>query len=161
MAVVNIQAYACERCNYRWTPRDFPVTTKVRKATQGLSQVQDAILEPSKNAQHSSRESGSLQGVGNHSSRTGPSGFNSKSPAFRGNMTVTVKRLTVAKGCVRVVIYVRVSSKNQDIENSAEAQIAECKAYIEKMGWTLVGIYIDKSQERPRRQTATAQPDGP
>ncbi len=61
-------------------------------------------------------------------------------------MTVTVKRLTVAKGCVRVVIYVRVSSKNQDIENSAEAQIAECKAYIEKMGWTLVGIYIDKAK---------------
>ena len=31
MAVVTVQAYACERCNYRWTPREFPVTTNVEK----------------------------------------------------------------------------------------------------------------------------------
>ena len=46
---------------------------------------------------------------------------------------------------IRVVIYVRVSSKNQDVENSSDAQISECKAYIEKMGWELVGIYVDKA----------------
>ena len=60
-------------------------------------------------------------------------------------MTVTVKRTTVVKGRIRVVIYVRVSSRTQDIENSAEAQIASCKAHIEKMGWILTGIYIDKA----------------
>ena len=53
-------------------------------------------------------------------------------------MTVTMKRIHSVDGPIRVVIYVRVSSRNQDIENSSEAQIAECKAYIEKMGWTLV-----------------------
>ena len=61
-------------------------------------------------------------------------------------MTVTVKRINAVKGPIRVVIYVRVSSRNQDIENSADAQIAACKAYIEKMGWILVGIYIDKAR---------------
>ena len=61
-------------------------------------------------------------------------------------MTVTVKRSTAVAGPIRVVIYVRVSSRNQDIENSSDAQIAECKAYIEKMGWILVGIYIDKAR---------------
>ena len=61
-------------------------------------------------------------------------------------MTVTVKQIKAVKGPIRVVIYVRVSSRTQDIENSAEAQIETCKAYIEKMGWTLVGIYIDKAR---------------
>ena len=37
-------------------------------------------------------------------------------------------------GPIRVVIYVRVSSRNLDIGHSSEAQIALCKAYIEKMG---------------------------
>ena len=61
-------------------------------------------------------------------------------------MTVTIKRIHSVDGPIRVVIYVRVSSRNQDIENSSEAQIAECKAYIEKMGWILVGIYMDKAR---------------
>ena len=61
-------------------------------------------------------------------------------------MTATIKRIPTVEGPIRVVIYVRVSSRNQDIENSSDAQIAECKAYIEKMGWTLVGIYIDKAR---------------
>ncbi len=61
-------------------------------------------------------------------------------------MTVTIKRINAVEGPIRVVIYVRVSSRNQDIENSSDAQIAECKAFIEKMGWTLVGIYIDKAK---------------
>ena len=61
-------------------------------------------------------------------------------------MTATIKRINAVKGPIRVVIYVRVSSRNQDIENSSDAQIAECKAYIKKMGWTLVGIYIDKAR---------------
>ena len=58
-----------------------------------------------------------------------------------------IKKLTPAdEGPVRVVIYVRVSSRNQDIENSADAQVAECKAYIEERGWVLVGIYIDRAK---------------
>ena len=61
-------------------------------------------------------------------------------------MTAKIKRIHLTKGPIRVVIYVRVSSRNQDIENSADAQIAECTAYIEKMGWILVGIYIDKAK---------------
>ena len=61
-------------------------------------------------------------------------------------MTATKKRKTAVEGPIRAVIYVRVSSRNQDIENSSEAQIAECKAFIEKMGWTLVAIYIDKAK---------------
>ena len=61
-------------------------------------------------------------------------------------MTATMKRTNSDEKPIRVVIYVRVSSKNQDIENSAEAQIAECKAYIKKMGWVLVGIYVDKAE---------------
>ena len=61
-------------------------------------------------------------------------------------MTVKIKKIHSKQGPVRVVIYVRVSSKNQDIENSAAAQIAECKAYIQQMGWVLVGIYIDEAK---------------
>ena len=61
-------------------------------------------------------------------------------------MAAKIKRIDATKGPIRVVIYVRVSSRNQDIENSADAQIAECTAYIEKMGWILVGIYIDKAK---------------
>jgi DNA invertase Pin-like site-specific DNA recombinase len=61
-------------------------------------------------------------------------------------VTATIKRIPTVEGPIRAVIYVRVSSRNQDIENSSDAQIAECKAYIEKMGWILVGIYIDKAK---------------
>ena len=61
-------------------------------------------------------------------------------------MKLKVKQISSQQGPVRVVIYVRVSSRNQDIENSAEAQIAECTAYIEQRGWVLVGIYIDKAK---------------
>ena len=61
-------------------------------------------------------------------------------------MTVTIKPINPVRGPIRVVIYARVSSRNQDIENSSDAQIAECKAFIEKMGWILVGIYIDKAK---------------
>ena len=61
-------------------------------------------------------------------------------------MTVTVKQIKAVKGPIRVVIYVRVSSRTQDIENSADAQIETCKAYIEKMGWILTGIYIDEAR---------------
>ena len=61
-------------------------------------------------------------------------------------MTAKIKKIHSKQGPIRVVIYVRVSSKNQDIENSAAAQIAECKAYIQQMGWVLVGIYIDEAK---------------
>ena len=61
-------------------------------------------------------------------------------------MTVKIKRIHSTKGPIRVVIYVRVSSRNQDIENSADSQIANCMAYIEKMGWVLVRIYRDEAK---------------
>ena len=70
-------------------------------------------------------------------------------------MTAKIKKIHSKQGPVRVVIYVRVSSRNQDIENSADAQIAECTAYIERMGWILVGIYRDEAKSG--RDTDRAQ----
>ena len=70
-------------------------------------------------------------------------------------MTAKIKKIHSKQGPVRVVIYVRVSSRNQDIENSADAQIAECMAYIERMGWILVGIYKDEAKSG--RDTDRAQ----
>ena len=70
-------------------------------------------------------------------------------------MTAKIKKIHSKQGPVRVVIYVRVSSRNQDIENSADAQIAECMAYIERMGWILVGIYRDEAKSG--RDTDRAQ----
>ena len=29
MAIVTVQAYECERCHYRWTPRDTPVSNHI------------------------------------------------------------------------------------------------------------------------------------
>ena len=71
-------------------------------------------------------------------------------------MTVIVEPIKGVEIRIRAVIYVRISSRNQDIENSSSAQIAAGKAFIEKMGgWVLVGIYIDKARsgrddERPQ-----------
>src|SRR6185437_3551508 len=41
---------------------------------------------------------------------------------------------------VRVAIYARVSTKDQD----AELQIRECRAYVASQGWLLVEEYVDK-----------------
>ena len=64
MAVVMIQAYACERCNYRWSPRDLPVTTKVEMQPKVCPKCKTPFLEPAKNPRHSSRETSNLQGIG-------------------------------------------------------------------------------------------------
>lgn len=44
----------------------------------------------------------------------------------------------------RVAIYVRVSTLKQDLEGtSPETQEAECRAYAEREGWEIVGVYQD------------------
>ena len=46
---------------------------------------------------------------------------------------------------MNAVIYARYSSSNQR-EESIEGQVRECKAYAEKNGQTIVGIYIDRAR---------------
>ena len=55
---------------------------------------------------------------------------------------------------MNAVIYARYSSSNQR-EESTEGQVRECKAYAEKNGQTIVGIYID----RARSATTDNRPD--
>ena len=47
-------------------------------------------------------------------------------------MTVIVEPIKGVEIRIRAVIYVRISSRNQDIENSSSAQIAAGKAFKEK-----------------------------
>ena len=45
-----------------------------------------------------------------------------------------------------VAIYVRVSSDSQDINNSVEAQIAECEAFAKRYNFIVIKIYIDEAE---------------
>ena len=47
---------------------------------------------------------------------------------------------------LRVAIYVRVSSDSQDINNSVEAQIAECEAFAKRYNFIVIKIYIDEAE---------------
>ena len=47
---------------------------------------------------------------------------------------------------LRVAIYVRVSSDSQDINNSVEAQIAECEAFAKRHNYIVIKIYIDEAE---------------
>lgn len=47
---------------------------------------------------------------------------------------------------IRVVIYIRYSSHNQDGSFSTEYQLAECKRYLEDCGYELVEVYIDEAK---------------
>lgn len=47
---------------------------------------------------------------------------------------------------IKVVIYIRYSSHNQDGSFSTEYQLAECKKYLESCGYELVEVYIDEAK---------------
>lgn len=47
---------------------------------------------------------------------------------------------------IKVVIYIRYSSHNQDGSFSTEYQLAECKKYLENAGYELVEVYIDEAK---------------
>ena len=47
---------------------------------------------------------------------------------------------------LRVAIYVRVSSDSQDINNSVEAQIAECEAFAKRYNFIVIKIYVDEAE---------------
>ena len=50
---------------------------------------------------------------------------------------------------IRVAIYVRVSSDRQDIYNSVEAQIAECRRYASHNNMVVVVIYREEARAPP------------
>ena len=47
---------------------------------------------------------------------------------------------------IRVAIYARASSDNQDIRNSVDAQVSECKAYASRNNMVVVAIYADEAE---------------
>lgn len=47
---------------------------------------------------------------------------------------------------IKVVIYIRYSSHNQDGSFSTEYQLSECKKYLENCGYELVEVYIDEAK---------------
>ncbi len=49
-------------------------------------------------------------------------------------------------GRIPVAIYARVSSDNQDVENSIDAQIKEIKAWAERNGYIVVRVFIDRAK---------------
>ena len=50
------------------------------------------------------------------------------------------------KRIIRYVAYIRVSSNNQDVENSLTAQEAAARRYVEQRGGILVRIYMDEAK---------------
>ena len=66
-----------------------------------------------------------------------------------------------AQNPIQVAIYARVSSEAQDITNSIEAQIAECRQYAAQHNMEVVAVYIDEaesgtSDSRPQFQQMMA-----
>lgn len=62
---------------------------------------------------------------------------------------------------IRAVIYARVSSDAQDVNNSIEAQISECELYAGHNNMAVVEVYIDeaesgRSDDRPQFQQMVA-----
>ena len=64
-------------------------------------------------------------------------------PAPKGIRPISVS--TGGTGLIPVAIYARVSSDRQDINNSIQAQIAECTKYANEHGMIVVAIYIDEA----------------
>ena len=54
-----------------------------------------------------------------------------------------------------MAIYARVSSQNQDVENSVDAQVKECRAWAERNGYVVIRVFID----RARSGRASDRPD--
>jgi len=47
---------------------------------------------------------------------------------------------------IRVAIYARVSSDAQDVNNSIEAQVAECELYAKNNNMAVVATFIDEAE---------------
>ena len=70
---------------------------------------------------------------------------------------------------IPAAIYVRVSSSGQDVENSTDAQINECRVWAARHGYIIVKVFVDKAKTgtvagRPDFQemvTETESPDCP
>ena len=67
---------------------------------------------------------------------------------------------------VRAAIYVRVSSDSQDVNNSVEAQLAECRRYAQDHSMAVVKTYVDEAEsgrtgDRPRFQQMMADAQDP
>lgn len=58
-------------------------------------------------------------------------------------------------GRIPAAIYARVSSQNQDVENSVDAQVKECRAWAERNGYVITRVFID----RARSGRASDRPD--
>ena len=70
-----------------------------------------------------------------------------------------------AQNLIKVAIYARVSSDNQDINNSIQAQISECKSYAARNNMVVVEIYVDEaesgtSDNRPQFQQMVVEGTG-
>ena len=66
---------------------------------------------------------------------------------------------------IRVAIYARVSSDAQDVNNSIEAQISECKRYAARNNMAVVAVYVDEeetgtSDHRPQFQLMVSDGTG-
>lgn len=68
------------------------------------------------------------------------------------NQTAAPPELLVARNVKRCAIYIRVSTAEQRIEGwSLQAQEANLRAYAEKMGWKVVGVYADAGKTARKR----------
>ena len=66
---------------------------------------------------------------------------------------------------IRAAIYARVSSDAQDVNNSIEAQIAECELFADNNNMVVVATFIDeaesgRSDNRPQFQQMVAEATG-
>ena len=61
-------------------------------------------------------------------------------------LNLTYKEQPTADEPQRAAIYVRVSSDSQDVNNSVEAQIAECEAFAKRYNIIIIRIYIDEAE---------------
>ena len=61
-------------------------------------------------------------------------------------LNLTHKEQPTADEPQRAAIYVRVSSDSQDVNNSVEAQIAECEAFAKRYNIIIIRIYIDEAE---------------
>ena len=69
-------------------------------------------------------------------------------------------------GLIPAAIYVRVSSSGQDVENSTDAQLKECRAWAARHGYIIVEVFVDKAKTgtvagRPDFQEMVAATESP
>ena len=72
--------------------------------------------------------------------------------AVNKNYPPGAEQLLVARNVLRCAIYIRVSTAEQRMEGwSLQAQEANLRAYAEKMGWKVVGVYADAGKTARKR----------